>query len=114
MPKPTIVERVEIVEQTVEQLGTLPAQVEALGVQIVQLRGEMRDEFSAVRGELREGLASVRGELAEGLAAVRAEIKAGDDETRRQMRVLFEEVLARIATIGEGFRRQSPRRRGGS
>jgi hypothetical protein len=47
--------------------------------EIVQLRTEMRDEFSALRQEMR----------------------AGDEETRYFMRILHEEVLARIAAIGE-------------
>ena len=49
-----------------------------------------------------------RRDLAETLAKTRTELIArigeGDEETRRYMRVLHEEVIARIATIGEGGR----------
>ena len=38
---------------------------------------------------------------------LRAEIRAGDEETRVEMRVLHEEVIARIALLQEG----RPRRR---
>jgi hypothetical protein len=123
MSERTNVERINILEQNMESLRALPGRVEALGVQLVQLRSEMRGEFSAVRSELQEGLAGLRGELLAKIQAtdddLRAEmhalhrltveeIKAGDEETRRHMRVLFEELVTRIATIGEGGR---PRRR---
>ena len=63
-----------------ELLEHLPERVSAVELQIVHLRNEMYEQFSAVR----------------------AEIKGGDEETRRYMRVLHEEVLSRIATIQEG------------
>jgi len=80
MEKPTLTARVEILEEIVRTLETLPKRVEAVETQILHLREEMRSEFSAVRQEIRDG----------------------DEETRRYMRVLHEEVLARIATIAEG------------
>ena len=76
--------RVEKIERMMELLETLPERVGAVELQIVHLRNEMREQFSAVREELR------------------TEIQAGDQETRRYMRVLHEEVLSRIATIQEG------------
>ena len=69
-------ERIEILEQKVGDLQSLPDRMTAVESQILQLRGEMRDGFSAMRD--------------------------GDDETRRQMRVLHEEVLSRIALLQEG------------
>ena len=82
-----------------DALETLPARVDELASQIVQLRNEMRSEFSAVRTELRAemtmGFAAVRTEL-------RAEIRTGDEETRRQMRVLHEEVIGRLKLLQEG------------
>ena len=80
MNEPTLNARVQILEETVNELAMLPTRIEALKLQLVQLREEMRGEFSAVRQEIREG----------------------DEETRRYMRVLHEEVLARIATLAEG------------
>ena len=76
--------RVEILEDRVDLLEQLPARVAGLESQVVQLRDEMRAEFSAVRTELRQ------------------EIRAGDQETQRLMRVLHEEVLARIETLDRG------------
>ena len=81
MEAPTLTDRSgEILEETVRELATLPKRVEAVESQIVRLREEMRGEF----------------------AAVRQEIRGGKEETRRYMRVLHEEILARIATIAEG------------
>lgn len=86
MPESTRPERVTVLEQIVEELASLPSRVGALELQIVQLRDEMRVEFSAVRAEIREG----------------------DEETRRYRRVLHEEVISRLATLAESRR---PRRR---
>ena len=79
MPPQTIGNRVDRLEQRVTELERLPDRMSALELQIVQLRAEMREEFSAVRQEIREG----------------------DEETRRFMRVLHEEVIGRIATMKE-------------
>ncbi len=139
MPERTLVERVDILEQKVEGLETLPGRVHAVELQIVQLREEMHAGFSALRAdfrgelqseirgsrdslkselqaEIRASLDSVRNELRVEIRASRdslkselqAEIRAGDEETRRYMRVLHEEVISRIATIGGA--RQSRRR----
>jgi hypothetical protein len=102
----------------------LPERVTALESQIVQLRGEMRSEFSALREELHgDGgiVNTLREEIRTGDAQViktlREEIRAGDEETRRvltermeslydanerHMRLLHEDLVQRIATIREG------------
>lgn len=109
-------------------LETLPARVAAVELQIVQLRDEMREGFSAIHQELHgmndrfQGMDDrFRGmeerflrmdeqflgvdERFRGLEeALRQEIRAGDEETRRYMRVLHEEVISRIAAIQEGRR----------
>ena len=46
------------------------------------------------------GLAEFRGEVRAEFAAVREEIRAGDEETRRQMRILHEEVISRVGSVG--------------
>ena len=122
MAGPTLTQRVEILEQKVERLETLPARMAAVEWQIVQLRDEMQGGFSAVRQEmavmaddlrteLHRGLHGIRGELdgihgeLDGLHGefdgLRAEIRAGDEETRRYMRVLYEDLIARIAALGD-------------
>ena len=69
--------------------------MDALELQILQFREEVRSEFSATRAELRAEMRALHAD-----AVARAQ--AGDEETRRFMRVLHEEVLERISRIGEG------------
>lgn len=71
-------------------------------MQLVDLRRDLttlRDEFVSIRVEVRNEFGALRGEL-----------RSGDEETRRQMRVLHEEVISRIALILEGL---GPSRPGG-
>jgi len=158
-------DRVERLEKTVEGLQTLPAEVAVLGervgsveTQIVQLRAQMRVEFSDVRTEMRTECAAVRSEMRTEFAAVRDEMHTGfasvktelrkeirvevgalreemnerfagarDDmlvglanvtnelgreirESKRHSQMLFEEMLGRIATLGE-HRGESPARK---
>ena len=79
--------RVESLEVRVTQLEELPGRMDPVESQIVQLRTEMHDEFSAVRQEMREGFAKA---------------EAGDEQTRNYMRVLFEDYIGRLKTIDEG------------
>ena len=94
MPQPSIERRVEKLEETVASLAGLPERVMALESQIVQFRSDVGVEFSAIREEMRQ---------------IREEIRAGDEETRRFMRVLHEDLVARIAVIGEGSSRRKRR-----
>ena len=87
-----------------ESLEGLPDRVASLESQIVQFREDVRVEFSALRQEMRTHLDTLRDSL-------RAEIRAGDEETRRHMRVLHEEVISRIALLGEHFNGQPSGRR---
>ena len=96
MPPQPLENRVERLERRVTKLERLPDQVDRVEWQIVQLRTEMSDEFSAVRAELRE------------------EIRGGDEETRRLMRVLHEEVISRFALLEEGRPPRGSRKRRGN
>jgi recombinational DNA repair ATPase RecF len=104
MPQQTLAARVENQERRLELLEALPERMGAVELQIVQLRAEMREQFSAIRQELR---AEIRAEGDAVRTELRKEIRDGDEETRRYMRVLHEEVLSRMANIQEGL----PRRR---
>ena len=75
--------RMERLERRVEILEQLPDRVSAIESQIVQLRDEVKSEFSATRTLIREV----------------------DEDARRYMRVLHEDVIQRIATLGEGGNR---------
>ena len=86
MPPQTSASKVEDLEHRVTRLEELPARIDDLTSQVSQLRVEMRDEFSAVRTEMAAGFAA--GEVkTDGLAV--------------QMRVLHEDVVARIALLHE-------------
>ena len=142
MTKRMLDERMVNLERTVELCKELPSRMGAveyrlgaveqrLGVvelQVVQLRSEMREGFSAVRQDLRGEMAAMgttlRGEMAaqglklrgemramedrlrEEMSAIagglREEIRTGDEQIIRYMRVLHEDVLARLAAIQEG------------
>jgi hypothetical protein len=105
MDEPTLNDRMQILEENVDELRKLPARIESVGLQIVQLRDDVRVEFSAVRSAaaaFREEFAAFGQEVREEFVAVRQEIRDGDDETRRYMQALHEEVLAKIATLAEG------------
>jgi hypothetical protein len=73
-------------ERRVEILERLPERVTALEVQIVQLRDEMRSEFSATRRDLTDRMESLF------------------ETNQRHMRTLHEDLVQRIATINEGRR----------
>jgi len=98
MTPESIAERVVRLEEEMTTLRELPKKVDELGLQIVQLRTEMRSEFSAVRAEIQGGDEETRRSL-------RGEI----EETRRQMRVLHEDIIGRLALLHED--RESRKRR---
>ena len=86
MEEHSLESRLEALERQMAELSDVPGRIGALvsrtgamELQIVQLRKEMRDEFAAAHREIRDG----------------------DEETRRYMRVLHEDVIARIAALGE-------------
>jgi hypothetical protein len=112
-----LVRRVEYLENTVESLRDLPerttkleARMGAVEMQIVQLRVDMHGEFSAIRAEmatkeeLRNGLDTLRWELRDDIAALGRDVAARFLESERLMRLLIEDVIARIAALVEGGR----------
>ena len=84
------------------RLGTVETRLGTVESQIVQLRADMGDEFSAIRGELKGGLQAVRTELREDIASLGRETAAGFLRAGVEMRALFEEHLGRRAVIAEG------------
>ena len=106
MPMP-LVRRIEILEGDVNALRQLPEQVSAVATDLAALRADV----TQFRGDVRAEFAAVRAKFAAELATVREEIGAGDEETRRQMRVLHEELISRIALLGEGRKTRRRRKR---
>src|SRR5215468_3973497 len=102
MESRSLEERVTLLENDLrglpERVGALETQVTAVVTQFAEFRDEVRGEFSSVRAamtSMRADMASMRDEL-------RKEIREGDDETRRLMRVLHEDLVSRIALIDRG------------
>ncbi len=99
MPRQSVENRLERFEQRVTAIEELPARMDRLESQIVQLRAEMRDGFTAIRQEIQTGDEGVQRSLREEIRAgneetcrsLREEIRAGVEETRR---VLREEIRA--------------------
>ncbi len=117
MPPETFVGRVESLESRVIVLEQLPEKLDALALQISQMRDEMRGEFSALRSEIRTGDEETRRVLRDEIRAgdeetrrvLRDEIRAGDEESRRNALVLHEDVISRIALMQEGTRGETKR-----
>jgi hypothetical protein len=84
--------RLEKLERRVTTLEELPERIDRLELQILQFRGEMRAEFSAVRTEIRDGDVMVVTELTEQI-----------EEALRHTSVLFEDAVGRITVVGEGL-----------
>ena len=101
MPPQALVGRVESLESRVTVLEQLPGKLDALALQISQMREEIRAEFSAVHTEIRAGDEETRRVL-------RDEIRAGDEESRHQARALHEDVISRIALMQEGHQHERP------
>ena len=116
MPPSPLTRRVQILEEKVERLERLPARIDAIELQILRFRDEVRREFSETREELRGEMRELHAQAIDRISlteqALLHEMSQLDEraasrnvETRRIMRVLYEDLIARIATIGEGGRR---------
>jgi hypothetical protein len=75
-------------------LELLPARITGLESQILQLDIDMRAGFSAMRQEMATAISQLEERLGE-------RIRSGDEETRRYMRVLHEDLIERISRIQE-------------
>jgi hypothetical protein len=76
----TFEQRITSLEEQMLERRDLPSRFAKLESQVLQLRKESRDEFSAIRRDM----------------------KTADDETRVFMRILYEDVLSRLEVMGEG------------
>ena len=79
-----------------EELGGNRGEFEGIRGELGGIHGELGDineELDGIHGELD----NIHGEL----NGLRAEVRAGDEETRRYMRVLYEDLIARIAALGD-------------
>jgi hypothetical protein len=95
MSQQTLSRRVDTLEQRMDLQEQLSDRLDGIESQLLKFGDEVRAEFSALRMEFRGESIELRGEL-------RGEIRAGDEETRRQMRMLHQDVIARLTLIQEG------------
>jgi hypothetical protein len=116
-----LTERVEVLTERVgvleERVTILDVRVTALDEKVIVLDGKvnrlsdtMVAEFADVRHEMRLGFAALEYQIGasedrmqkfvEG--AIQSAVKASEEATHRHMRVLHEEVLERLKTLGEG------------
>ena len=107
MSPQTIEGRVEKLKERVTNLQELPGRIDALSVQISQLR----DDVGAQISQLREDVGAVGARLFTTERTLREEIVAGDERILAQVRVLHEDVVSRLALIQEGQPRSRRRRR---
>jgi len=98
MARESLEQRMDRLERRVEILERLPERVTAVESQIVLLRDEMRSEFSAVRTDIRTGDEETRRMLTERMESL-------FDANQRHMRLLHEDLVERIARMGEGRNR---------
>jgi len=98
MARESLEKRMDRLERRVEILERLPERVTAVETQIVLLRDEMRSEFSAVRTDIRTGDEETRRMLTERMESL-------FDANERHMRLLHEDLVERIARMGEGRNR---------
>jgi len=98
-----------MLEGQMQEMRGLPERVTNLGSQILQLRQEMRDEFSATRSEFRSELVHAVTTLHGELAAAVTTLSQAIADTNTHMRVRHEDTLSRFATIGEGGKSRKKR-----
>ena len=117
-----LAERVELIEESVRALVTLPARMESMERRFADIEGRMvsvEGRLVSLEGRLVnveerlvvvEGqIVQLRGEMHGEFSAIRRNMNERFDalyergeDTRRFMRVLHEEVLDRIGRLGEG------------
>ena len=98
------------IRQEVARLGqTLRGEMAGLGQ---RLREDLasKDDLRALEARLRGETAGLRDELRDDTAAMHRELAGHILDTQRQMRVLFEEVVARIASLQDAWTRNPPGR----
>ena len=110
----SLTERIEILEQKVGDLRELPGRMAAVESQILQLRGEIRDGFSAIHARLGthdqrfesidqrfESIDQRFESIDQRFDDLTRQMREGHQEIGRHMRLLHEDVLARLAATRE-------------
>ena len=88
------------------RLASLDANMASVASQVVQLREEMHDEFSAVRDEMRGGDSAVREEMQTGDWGIREEMQGGFAALREEMHALHGEAIQVVEVLNAETNRQ--------
>ena len=96
--------RVDRLEKRVTSLERLPGQVEALTVEFLQFRTEVRGEFSAVRAEMHEQGETLRAEMRQMGETLRGEMRDLGDTLRGEMRDLGDTLRGEMRDLGTALR----------
>jgi hypothetical protein len=91
-----------MLEDQMQELRELPARVAGVELQNLQLRGEMREAFSATRTELGGKVEGLRVEMHGIRDELQTEIRTGYQQLKDFMLMLYEDNKSSIRTIGEG------------
>ena len=114
MYEKTMDERVAALEKVAESLAPLPAQMAAMNGRMADVEGrlgnvesqivQLRDALDVRTSEILEVIDSASKATQTMHDEVIRTVKDGDEETRRQMRVLHEDLVERIGRLGESRR----------
>jgi hypothetical protein len=99
-----------MLEEQMQELRELPARIAGVELEIVQLRQEMQESFSATRSELGGKVEGLRVEMHGIRDEFRAEIRTGLQQLKDFMLMLYEDNKSSIRTIGEGAPRKGRKR----
>ena len=98
--------RVEILEEYMGELRDVPVRLAAVESQIVQLRGELQDGFSALRTEMHAQRGELRGEIRAQGDELRTEMRSQREALRTEMHAQREELQTEMRVLGERLRNE--------
>ena len=94
-------QRVAMLEQQMQQMKDLPERVERVESQILQLRTELKDGFSAIRGEMRELREDLREDIRIGVEESQNLTKGLHAEATKDAAALRRDVVQRLDRLLE-------------
>ena len=107
MAQRSLAERVQALEETVAGVQEIRGQLASMNSQMNTRFGQIDARFEQVDARF-EQIDSRFGEVDARFDRLERIVRDGDDRNYSQMRLLHEELIARIATIGERGRGDGP------
>ena len=103
MNAPTPEERMDNLDKIVEPLRELPDRMTRVEEQIVQLRTEMRVEFSAIRRDMATKEDLSKYATKDDIAKFATKDDIAKFATKDEMRMLHEDLVDRLKVLGEAW-----------